>query len=116
MKFLMTFTGDPGAPPPTQEQMAAIGKFTVEKIQSGVVVMTGGIVRPTKGTKVKLSAGKLVVTDGPFPETKELIDGFAIIDAKSMDAALKEAEEFMKLAGEGKGEILRIFEPGDFPH
>ena len=42
MKFLMTYTGDPSNPPPTPETFEALGKYTVEKIQSGVVVMTGG--------------------------------------------------------------------------
>lgn len=49
MKFLMTYTGDPSAPPPTPETLAAIGKFTAEKLASGTVLMTGGIIRPTKG-------------------------------------------------------------------
>lgn len=116
MKFLMTYTGDPKAPPPTPEKFEALGKYTVEKIQSGVVVMTGGIVRPTKGTKVRISGGKFTVTDGPFPETKELIDGFAIIQADSVQAAIAEAESFMKIAGDGTGEILRIFDQGGESH
>jgi len=116
MKFLMTYTGDPKAAPPTPEKMEALGKYTVEKIQSGIVVMTGGIVRPTKGTKVRFAGGKFSVTDGPFPETKELIDGFAIIQAKSVEGAISEAESFMKIAGDGTGEILRIFDQGDESH
>lgn len=119
MKFLMTFTGDPSAPPPTPEQMQALGKFTVEKLQSGTVLMTGGILRASKATKVKMTAGKLVVTDGPFPETKELIDGYAIIQAKDLEGAMAEAEAFMKIAGEGTGSIQRIFDPQDLgppPH
>ncbi len=80
MKFLMTYESVPNAAPPTPEQMAAIGKLTQEMIASGVVIMTGGLVRPTKGTKVSYHAGKFSVTDGPFPETKELIDGFALVE------------------------------------
>lgn len=116
MKFLMTFAGKPGAPPPTQEQMAAIGKFTMEMIASGVVVMTGGLVRPTKGLQVRMSDGKFSVTDGPFAETKELIDGFALIEAKSKEEAIEHARKFMALAGDGEGEILQVFEPQDIPH
>jgi len=116
MKFLMTYASDPGAPPPTPEQMAALGKFTEEMIKSGTVVLTGGIVRPTTGTKVALEKGKLVVTDGPFPETKELIDGFAIIEVGSLQEAIENAHRFMTIAGEGRGEIMRIFEPSDIPH
>ena len=116
MKFLMTYASDPGAPPPTPEQLAAIGKFTEEMMKSGKVVLTGGITRPTTGTKVALTGGKLVVTDGPFPETKELIDGFVILEVGSLEEAIENAERFMKVAGEGRGEIMRIFEYGAAPH
>jgi hypothetical protein len=99
----------------TPEQMAEIGKFTQEMIQSGVVVMTGGLVRPSKGTKVRYSQGKFSVTDGPFAETKELIDGFALIEVGSAQDALQMAERFMRIAGEGSGEILQIFDASGGP-
>jgi hypothetical protein len=85
-------------------------------IASGTVVMTGGIVRPSTGTEVRLSGGKFTVTDGPFAETKELIDGFAIVEAKSREEAVELSRRFMQIAGEGQGQILRIFEPSEFPH
>jgi hypothetical protein len=115
MKFLMTYAADPKQGPPTAEQMAAIGKLTHEMIQSGVVLMTGGLVRPTKGIQVKLEAGKFTVLDGPFPETKELIDGFALIAASSKAEAIEHARRFMSVAGEGQGEILQVFEPMEIP-
>jgi hypothetical protein len=115
MKFLMTFTADPNAAPPTPEQLAAIGEYSYRMIQSGVVVLTGGVVRPSHGTKVRLEAGKFSVTDGPFAETKELIDGFAIIKAASREEAIQHCSDFMKVAGEGQGEILRIFDEEDLP-
>jgi hypothetical protein len=116
MKFLMTYESEPKAAPPTPEHLAAIGKFTEEMMKSGAVIMTGGLVRPTKGTKVRLSGGKFTVTDGPFPETKELIDGFALVQASSKDEAIELARRFMSLAGEGNGEILQVFDAGDVPH
>ena len=116
MKFLMIYRSDPNAPLPTPEQMQALGQFTAEMVASGVVKMTGGIVRPSKGTEVRLSAGKFSVTDGPFPETKELIDGYAIVEAKSRDEAVELSRKFMSIAGEGHGEILRLFDPEEFPH
>jgi hypothetical protein len=116
MKFLCIYQSDPAAPPPTPEKLGALGKYTADMIASGTVVMTGGIVRPSKGIDVRLSAGKFTVTDGPFPETKELIDGFAIVEAKSREEAVELSRSFMQIAGEGQGQILRIFEPSDFPH
>jgi hypothetical protein len=115
MKFLMTYAADPNAPPPTGEQMAAIGKLTQEMIANGTVLMTGGLVRPTRGTQVKMEKGKFSVTDGPFPETKELIDGFALIQAASKEEAIDRARRFMLLAGDGSGEILQVFDPPDIP-
>lgn len=114
MKFLMTYAGDPKAVP-TPEQMAAIGKFGEEMMKAGVVLMTGGLVRPSKGTKIGYTSGKFTVTDGPFPETKELIDGFALIQAKSKEEALEHAKRFMSIAGDGEGEILQVFDAADFP-
>jgi hypothetical protein len=112
MKFLMTYAST-SKEPPTPEQMAAIGKFTEENIKAGIVLMTGGLQRPTKGTHVRFAGGKFAVTDGPFAETKELIDGFALIKAESRDEAVKIAERFMRLAGDGDGEVLQVFDPGD---
>jgi len=113
MKFLMTYAADPDAPPPTPEKMAEIGKFTAEMTRSGVVIMTGGLTRPSKGTHVRFSAGKFKVLDGPFPETKELIDGFALINASSMQEAIEHCHRFMKVAGDGTGEILSVYDaPG----
>ncbi|MEY2935290.1 MAG: hypothetical protein RL033_6039 [Pseudomonadota bacterium] len=111
MKFLMTYEANPNAGPPTPEQMAAIGQLTQEMMQKGVVVMTGGLVRPSKGTRVKMHEGKFSVTDGPFAETKELIDGFALIVASSQAEAIEHARRFMSCAGDGQGEILRVFDP-----
>jgi len=115
MKFLMTYEQDPNAAPPTPEHMQAIGKYTEEMVKSGVVVMTGGLQRATKGTRVRMTKGKFSVTDGPFPETKELIDGFALIEASSLEEAIAHCERFMKIAGDGQGEILKVFDMGQAP-
>ena len=112
MKFLLTYQGDTSKPP-TPETMAAIGKFTRELTESGVVVMTGGLVRPNNGTQLKMEAGKFSVTDGPFPETKELIDGFALIRAASKHEAIDLAQRFMSVAGDGTGEVLQVFDSSE---
>jgi hypothetical protein len=54
---------------------------------------------------VRLSRGKLTITDGPFTESKELIAGFAIVQVKSMAEAIELAERFLKIAGDGESEI-----------
>ena len=113
MKFLLTYQQDPNLPPPTPEKMAAIGAFAQRNIAAGVVLMTGGLVRPTKGIAVKCENGKFSFTDGPFAETKELIDGFALVKADSKEEALRLASEFMQIAGDGVGEILQVFDMGE---
>jgi hypothetical protein len=115
MKFLMTYEANPNNPPPTPEQLQKIGKYTVDAMKSGVVLMTGGLVRPSKGTRVRFAAGKFSVTDAPLPETKELIDGFALIQVNSKEEAIEIARSFMEVGGEGEGEILQVFDPPGGP-
>lgn len=113
MKFLMTYHGKDTAPKP--ETLAKLGAFTEEMVKSGNLIMTGGLVRPSKGTKIEYTGGKYTITDGPFVETKELIDGFALIKADSLQAALDLAKRFMSVAGEGEGEVLQVFDAADIP-
>jgi hypothetical protein len=114
MKFLMTYQ-QKTATPPTPEKMARIAAFSEENARSGVLVMTGGLQRPTKGTRVAIAGGEFTVTDGPFAETKELIDGFALIEVKSREEAIEMARRFMEIAGDGDGEILAVYEGGGGP-
>ena len=115
MKFLMTYAQKPDVAPPPPEQLAGIGAFTEKNIKSGVVVMTGGLVRPSRGIQLRCDGGKVSVTDGPFAETKELIDGFALVEVGSREEAIALATEFMQIAGDGTGEILQVFDPGPPP-
>lgn len=115
MKFLLTYQQKPNAKPPTPEQMAAIGAYTQKMVSSGIVKLTGGLVRPTRGIQIVCEKGKISVTDGPFAETKELIDGFALVEVPSREEAIRLAGEFMQLAGDGQGEILQVFDPGGPP-
>jgi hypothetical protein len=116
MKFLMTYAQDP-AHRPTPETIAKIERYTKEMIERGVVLMTGGLVRPSQGIKVRLTGEQFSATDGPYAETKELIDGFALIQAASKEEAIQHARAFMLLAGDGEGEILQVFDGGEpSPH
>jgi hypothetical protein len=115
MKFLLTYQQRLDLPPPTQEKMAAINEFATRNIKAGIVKMTGGLVRPTKGIQLRCDKGKVTVTDGPFAETKELIDGFALVEVGSREAAVRLATEFMQLAGDGTGEVLQVFDQADSP-
>jgi hypothetical protein len=113
MKFLMTYQQNPNLPPPSPEKMAAIGVLTDKNVKAGKIVLGGGLVRPNKGIQVKCENGKFSHTDGPFAETKELIDGFVLVNVESKQEALEMSREFMGVAGDGTGEILQVFDMGD---
>ena len=100
------------AAPPTPELMAEMGKFVAEAIQAGSLVTTGAL--QSKGKRLRLSGGKFSVTDGPFIEVKELLGGFAVIQAKSLEEALEWCKRFRKIVGEGETEIVQIYGPGDY--
>jgi hypothetical protein len=85
---------------PSEQLMQDMGKLIDEMTREGTLVRTAGL-RPTKeGKRVRLRAGKLSTTDGPFTETKEVIGGFAILEAKSMQEALELTKRFLKVHGD----------------
>ncbi len=77
--------------------MDAMGKFVEENLKSGVLVDTAGLQPTSKGQRVHLSRGRISVTDGPFTEAKEIVGGYAIVEAKSKKEALDVAMKFMDL-------------------
>jgi hypothetical protein len=115
MKFLMITESNPNAPPPSAETLQALGALTQKMMASGKIVLTGGLVRPSHGLRIQSEGGKVSVTDGPFAESKELIDGFVIVDVASREEAIALSTEFYDVVGDGRGEILAMFEPGGPP-
>jgi len=76
-----------------------------------------GLQPSSKGWRVRYSAGKRAVIDGPFAEAKELIAGYTLIQAKSREEALEWSKRFPNPAGEGKDaeiEVRQLFELEDF--
>ncbi len=86
--------GNVQAPASLYEEM---GRFIEETTRSGNFVGGAGLQPTSAGTRVKLKGGKITVLDGPFTESKEIIGGYAIIDAKSHEEALGLARRFMEL-------------------
>jgi hypothetical protein len=70
-----------------------------------VLIATDGLQPSSKGARVRVSDGKFTVLDGPFTETKELIAGYAIVQAKSKQEAIELAKRFLEVVGEGESEI-----------
>ena len=108
MRFLCIYR--PGTPesdvPPTHEEMNKMGKLIGEMAQAGVLLATEGCLPSSKGVRVRLdTASKFTVTDGPFPETKELIAGFALLQVKTKAEAVEWCKRFLSVAGGGESEI-----------
>ena len=80
-----------------QSVFDAVDEFVAEGLKNGSVIGTAGLQPTSKGTRVRLSGGKLKVTDGPFTEAKEVVGGYAIVEAKSNDEAIGFATQFMEL-------------------
>jgi hypothetical protein len=74
-----------------------MGKFIEEATKNGNFVSAAGLQPTSAGTRVKLQGGKITVVDGPFTESKEIVGGYSIIDAKSREEALALARRFMEL-------------------
>ena len=74
-----------------------MGKFIEETTKTGNFVSGAGLQPSAAGTRLKLKNGKITVMDGPFTETKEIVGGYAIIDAKTREEALEIAHRFMEI-------------------
>ena len=96
MKFMTMIKSAEGAGAPPKELMDAIAKLGEEAAQAGVMVVMGGLTPSSMGARVRLSAGKLHVTDGPFTEAKELIGGYAIFEVPSKKEAIDWTLRFME--------------------
>ena len=86
-----------------EELMAAIGKLAEEQMRAGKLVAMGGLGWGLPSTRVTIEGEKLSQTDGPFPETKELLAGFAIFELPSKEEAVKAAQDFLKVHREVLG-------------
>ena len=74
-----------------------MGKFIEETTKSGNFVSGAGLQPTSAGTRVRLARGKITVIDGPFTESKEIVGGYSIIDAKTHEEALVLARRFMEI-------------------
>ncbi|VXB90791.1 conserved hypothetical protein [Microbacterium sp. 8M] len=99
---------------PFDEVIAAMGRYNESMIKAGVLLAGEGLTDAAEGFVVDFSAETPLVTDGPYGETKELFNGFWIIETSSRE----EAAEWAKRAPLGPGsflEVRRVTELEDFP-
>lgn len=85
---------------PSEQLMTDMGKLIEEWTKKGILVRTAGL-KPTKdGVRVRSRHGKMSTTDGPFTEAKEVIGGFAILEAKSTQEAVELTKRFLEIHGD----------------
>jgi hypothetical protein len=122
MRVMLMIKGDPqpGATP-SEELLAAMGRYNDELKMAGVLIDVAGLLPSAMGRRVRLSGGNRAVIEGPFPESKQLIAGYWVLQVQSMDAAVEWAERFPfqawsriypgEYGAEVEIEIRQVFEP-----
>jgi hypothetical protein len=116
MRFMIIVKATPDSEAgvmPKPEAFEAMGKFNEELINAGVLLAGEGLHPTSKGARVTYAGGQHIVSEGPFPEIRELIAGFWIIAAKSQDEALQWVKRIPLEEGETV-ELRRVFEAADF--
>lgn len=93
---------------PGPELEEAMGELIGEWTQSGAFVSAAGLKPTSQGARVRLDAGKVLLTDGPFTEAKEVVGGFFILEAKDKATAVEMTRRFVELHGKvlGAGFLL----------
>jgi hypothetical protein len=99
--------------PPDEAMLATMGEFVQEQMKDGVLLATDGLHPSTKGARIRVSRGKVTVTDGPFAEAKEVIASYALIQVKSKEEAIERVTRFLKIFGEGEADIYQVYEASD---
>jgi hypothetical protein len=110
MRFLSLYKSGKPEGPPSQQEMEEMGKLIGEAMQAGWLIATEGCLPSATGVRIRLSDGKFTVIDGPFAETKEVIGGFAIIQASSKQEAMEHVKHFLQVVGVGECEIRQLYE------
>lgn len=112
MRFLMMSKSNDhfeAGNPPSPELSARMGAFIQETAAAGVLLQAEGLLPSSAGAKVSVRDGAVSVTDGPFAEAKEVVGGFAIIEARSLDEAIDWGRRFAAVHdGEVEVEVRQI--------
>jgi hypothetical protein len=117
VQFMMIVKHPEKQGPPPQALIDAITKMSEEAAKAGTMRGSGGLAPTAQGARIRLSKGKLAVTDGPFAEAKEVVGGYAQFELKSKEEAIEGALRFMELhkkywpEWEGETEVRQMLGP-----
>jgi hypothetical protein len=119
MRFISVCTVKPTNRLPTEAEMASMHNLIVEGMKAGWLIECEGVTFGATGVRVhKAASGKVTVTDGPFTETKEVLGGYALLNAASKEEAVEYTRRFLEHVGqetsagtwEGTWETYQLFE------
>ena len=97
MRFMMIVKSVEKSGPPPKALMDAVAKLAEAATKAGEMIESGGLASTATGVRVRLSGGKVTVTDGPFTEAKEVFGGYAVFELKTKQEAIEGAVRFMEL-------------------
>ena len=118
MRFMVMVKADKNSEAgvmPSEQLLAEMGKYNEELVRAGVLLAGEGLQPSSKGARVRFSGSKRTVIDGPFPETKDLVAGFWLLQVKSKEEAIEWVKRCPNpMPGESEIEIRQVFEAEDF--
>ena len=89
-----------------------MGKLIEEGMKAGWLLGTEGCLPSALGARVRFDNGTITVKDGPFTESKEVVGGFALLQANSKEEALELVRSFLRVVGGGECELRQLYEAG----
>ena len=110
MRFLSIYKTPERTTPPSQEEITRMGKLIEEGMKAGWLLATEGCLPTALGAHVRKAEGQVTVTDGPFTEAKEVVGGFALIEAGSKAEAIQLTKDFLAMAEDGECELRQLCE------
>ncbi|HET9620524.1 MAG TPA: YciI family protein [Kofleriaceae bacterium] len=119
MKFLVLTKATPNSEAgvfPEEKYMMEMMRFNEELVKAGVLLDAGGLYPSSQGKRIRVTGKTAQVTDGPFAETKELIAGYWMMQATSIDEVMAWMKRCPAMEQDGTElEIRRLIDAGDFP-
>lgn len=122
MRFMIIVKATPDSeagrfPPNPEPLFAAMASYHEELAKAGALLDASGLQPSSKGWRVQYEGSKRTLVDGPFTETKELIGGYTLIQARSREEAMEWSRRFPNPVGEGAScyiEVRQVYEMEDF--
>jgi hypothetical protein len=120
MRFMTFIKSAEDCGPAPQALMDAMAKAAEEAFRAGILLDTGALASMARSTRIRLSGGNVVVTDGPFAEGKEVVGGYGVVEARSKEEAMEQAMWLVNVhrehwpEWEGEVEVRQILGPEDF--